>query len=197
MYSTVFSVLHFFSAYRTFQLLILSLMLLNCGAEEDSWVPWTARRTNQLILKEIILNIHWKDWCWSWSSNTVATWWEEPTYWKRPWCWKRLRAGGEADCRGWHGWMASLTHEREFEQTLRDSEGQGSLVYCSLWGCKESDVAERLNNNIITKGNLGMNVSNLSVLGQLFFHQLLRKSEQLVKRPTRAHFLTPLKFHKY
>ena len=42
-----------------------------------------------------------------------------------------------------------------------------------------------------------MNVSNLSVLGQLFFHQLLRKSEQLVKRPTRAHFLTPLKFHKY
>ena len=93
--------------------------------------------------------------------------------------------------------MVSLTHEREFEQTLRDSEGQGSLVYCSLWGCKESDVAERLNNNIITKGNLGMNVSNLSVLGQLFFHQLLRKSEQLVKRPTRAHFLTPLKFHKY
>ena len=35
--------------------------------------PWTARRSNQLILKEI-LNIHWKDWCWSWSSNTVAIW---------------------------------------------------------------------------------------------------------------------------
>ena len=27
-------------------------------------VPWTARRSNQSILKEIILNIHWKDWCW-------------------------------------------------------------------------------------------------------------------------------------
>ena len=29
------------------------LMLLNCGVGEDSWVPWTARKSNQLILKEI------------------------------------------------------------------------------------------------------------------------------------------------
>ena len=28
-------------------------MLLNCGVGEDSWVPWTARRSNQSILKEI------------------------------------------------------------------------------------------------------------------------------------------------
>ena len=53
--------------------------------------------------------IHWKDWCWSWNSNTLATWCEELTYWKRPWCWERLRAGGEGDDRGWDGWMASLT----------------------------------------------------------------------------------------
>ena len=32
-------------------------------------VPWTARRYNQSILKDISLNIHWKDWCWSWNSN--------------------------------------------------------------------------------------------------------------------------------
>ena len=32
------------------------------------------------------LNTHWKDWCWSWSSNTLATWCEELTHWKRPWC---------------------------------------------------------------------------------------------------------------
>ena len=38
-------------------------------------VLWTERRSNQSILKE--LNIHWKDWCWSWSSNTLATWCEE------------------------------------------------------------------------------------------------------------------------
>ena len=35
--------------------------------------------------------------------------WKDPTHLKRPWCWERLRAGGEADDRGWDGWMASLT----------------------------------------------------------------------------------------
>ena len=55
------------------------------------------------------MNIHWKDWCWSWDSNALATWCEELTHWKRPWCWKRLKLGGEGDDRGWDGWMASLT----------------------------------------------------------------------------------------
>ena len=54
-----------------------------------------------------VQNIHWKDWCRS--SNTLASWCEEPTHWKRPWCWKILKAGGEGDDRGWDGWMASLT----------------------------------------------------------------------------------------
>ena len=52
---------------------------------------------------------HWKDWCLSWSSNTLAIWCEELTHWKRPWCWERLKAGGEKDSRGWDSWMASLT----------------------------------------------------------------------------------------
>ena len=56
--------------------------------------------------------IHWKDWCWSWSSNTLATWCKEPTYWKRPWCWERLRAGREVGDRGWNGCMTSLTQWR-------------------------------------------------------------------------------------
>ena len=56
-----------------------------------------------------ILNIHWKDWCRSWSSNTLATWCKEPTHWKRPWCWERLKAEEEGDDRGCDGWMASLT----------------------------------------------------------------------------------------
>ena len=67
-------------------------------------VPWTARRSNQSIL-----NIHWKDWCWTWNSNTLATWCEELTHLKSSWCWEILRAGGEGDDRGWNGWMASLT----------------------------------------------------------------------------------------
>ena len=37
-------------------------------------VPWTAKRSNQSILRKSALNIHWKDCCWSWSSNTLATW---------------------------------------------------------------------------------------------------------------------------
>ena len=60
-------------------------------------VPWTARRSNQLILKEISPE-YWKDWCWSWNSNTLATWCEEVTLWKRPWCWERLKSGRR---RGW------------------------------------------------------------------------------------------------
>ena len=59
--------------------------------------------------KASVLNIHWKDWCWSWNSSTLAIWCEELTQWKRPGCWERLKAGGEGDDRGWDGWMASLT----------------------------------------------------------------------------------------
>ena len=67
-------------------------------------VPQTARRSNQSIL-----NVHCQDWCWSWNSNTLATWCEEWTHWKRPWCWERLKAWGEGDDRGQDGWMASPT----------------------------------------------------------------------------------------
>ena len=56
-----------------------------------------------------VLNIHWKDWCWSWNSNTLATWCKELTHWKRFCYWERLKVGGEGDDRGWYGWMASLT----------------------------------------------------------------------------------------
>ena len=55
------------------------------------------------------LNIHWKDWCWSWYSSTLATWCDVLTHWKRPWCWERLKAEGEGDDRGWDVWIASLT----------------------------------------------------------------------------------------
>ena len=66
-------------------------------------VPWTARRSNQSILKEISPGCSLEDWCWSWNSNTLATWCEELTHLKRLWCWEKLRAGGEGEDRGWHG----------------------------------------------------------------------------------------------
>ena len=85
-------------------------MLSNYGAREDSWESFGLQgdQTSQSQRKST-LNIHWKDWCWSWSFNTLATWCEEPTYWKRPWCWERLKAGSEGNNRGWDGWMASPT----------------------------------------------------------------------------------------
>ena len=52
--------------------------------------------------------IHWKDWCWSWSSNTLATCCKEQTHYKRPWCWEKLKARGKQSDRRWDGWMASL-----------------------------------------------------------------------------------------
>ena len=71
-------------------------------------VPWTARG-NQLILRKSVLNIHWKDWCWSWNSNSLAIWCKELTHWKRPWCCERLKAGGEGDNREQAGWMGFPT----------------------------------------------------------------------------------------
>ena len=59
--------------------------------------PLDCKEINQLILKE----------SWSWSSNTLATWYQDSTHSKRPWCWKILRAGREERKRGWDGWMAS------------------------------------------------------------------------------------------
>ena len=49
-----------------------------------SKVPWTARRSNQSILKISTLNIYWKDWCWSWSSSALASWCKELTQWQEP-----------------------------------------------------------------------------------------------------------------
>ena len=107
------------------------------GAGEDSWVPWTSRRSNQSILKEIILNIHWKDWFWTWSSNTLAIWCKEPTHWKIPWCWERLKAKGEGCSREWD----DRHNGHEFGQTPAHSEGQRSLACCSPWSRKGLDMA--------------------------------------------------------
>ena len=72
-------------------------------------VPWTARRSNQSILKEISPEYSLEEPMLNWNSNTLATWCKELSHWKRPWCWERLKAGGERDDRGWDVWMASLT----------------------------------------------------------------------------------------
>ena len=72
-------------------------------------VPWTVRRSNQSILKEISPGISLEGLMLKLNSSPLATSWEELTHWKRLWCWEELGAGGEGDDRGWDGWMASLT----------------------------------------------------------------------------------------
>ena len=95
--------------------MVFPVVMHGCERDcEEGWVPknwcfWTVVLEKTLDCKEIqpvhpkVLGVHWKDWCWRWNSNTLATWCEELTHWKRPWCWERLRAGGEVDYRGWDG----------------------------------------------------------------------------------------------
>ena len=107
-------------------------------------VPWTARKSNESIRKSV-LNIHWKDWCWSWNSNTLATWFEELTHWKRPWWWERLKAGREGDDRGWDGWMASLTWWTWVWASSRCWWWTGKPGMLQSMGSKEMDITKKLN----------------------------------------------------
>ena len=121
-------------------------MLLNCGVGQDSWESFfSARRSNQSILKEISLNIHWKNWCWSLNSYTLATWCKELTHWKRPWCWERLKVGGEGDTWGLDGWMASLTRWTWVCASSGSWWWTGKPGMLQSWGHKESDRTEQLN----------------------------------------------------
>ena len=109
-------------------------------------VPWTARRSNQSILKEISP-------AWSFGRNDANA--ESPVFWPphvkswligkdsdagRDWG-QEEKAMTEDEMAGWHHWL----HGHEFEWTPGDGDGQGGLACCDSWGCKESDTTERLN----------------------------------------------------
>ena len=112
-----------------------------------SRVPWTSRRFNQAILKEINPEYSLKGLTLKetlqyfghlmWSGDSLE---------------KTLMLGKtegrrRGDDRGWDSWMASSTQWTwEFEKTLTDGEGQGSLLWCSPWCHKELDTTEWLNN---------------------------------------------------
>jgi len=80
------------------------LMLLNCGAGEDSWESLGLQGDpTSPFWRRSALGFLWKEWCWSWNSSTLVTSCEELTHWKRLWCWEGLGARGEGDDRGWDG----------------------------------------------------------------------------------------------
>ena len=115
------------------------------GVWEDSWESLGLQGDpTSPFWRRSVLNVHWKDWCWSWNSNTLVTWCEELTHLKRSWCWERLRVGGEGDGRGWDGWMASLTQRTSVWVDSGCWWWQGGLDCYSSWGHKESDMTERL-----------------------------------------------------
>ena len=111
-------------------------------------VPCTERTgTLSILIGKSILNIHWKDWCWSWSTNTLSTWCKSWLIRKdrdagKDWRQEEKRTAGD-EMVGWHHRL----NGHEFEQALGVDEGQGSLACFSPWGHKELDMTEWLNNN--------------------------------------------------
>ena len=102
-------------------------------------IPWTARRS--------VLGVHWKDWCWSWNSSTLAMSWEELTHWKRLWCWEELWAGGKGDDRGWDGWMAPPT------QWTWVWVNSGSWWWTGRRGVQQFTESQRVGHNWVTELN--------------------------------------------
>ena len=104
-------------------------------------VPWTARRSNQSILKEIdpeysleglMLKLKLQSFGHlMWRADFIR---KHPDAGKD---WGQEEKGvTEVEMFGWHHWLDGC----EFEQTPGDSEGQGSLAWCSPWGSKVSDT---------------------------------------------------------
>ena len=71
--------------------------------------------------------------------------------------WRKEEKGmTEDEMVGWHHWL----NGHEFEQVLGDGVGQGSLVCCSLWSCKRSDITKQPNNNSHYKEKWGDSLKN-------------------------------------
>ena len=105
---------------------------LPCGAGADSQESPRQQgdQTSQFERKSI-LNIHWKDWCWSWSSNTLATWCEEPTDIRKDldagkdWEQKRVT---EDEMVGWHHWLSGMSLSKLWE-IVKDREACCGAVH--------------------------------------------------------------------
>ena len=109
-------------------------------------VPWTARRSNQSILKEISpgcsleeLVLKLKLQYFGHLIQRADSMEKDPDA-GRDWG-QGEKGTTEDEMAGWHHWL----NERESEWTLGVGDWQGGLACCDSWGCKESDTTERLN----------------------------------------------------
>ena len=103
-------------------------------------VPWTARGSNQSILKEISPGCSLEGLMLKLKLNTLATWCEELTHLKKPYAGKDWRQEGkgtiEDEMVGWHHWLNRFG----FRLTLGVGDGEGVLSCCGSWSHKESDM---------------------------------------------------------
>ena len=108
-------------------------------------IPWTARKSNQSILKEISLEYSSKGLTLKLKLQNLGHLmrWDdslEKTNAGRDWG-QEEKGTTEDEMVGWHHRLDGL----EFEWTPRVGDGQGGLACCDSWGRKESDTTERLN----------------------------------------------------
>ena len=110
-------------------------------------VPWTARRSNQSILKEICPGCSLEGLMLKLQLQYFGHLMCRTDYWKRPWCWEKLKAGGEGDDRGWDGWMASPTRWTWVWVSL------GSWWWTGKPGVLQSMGSQRVGHNWATELN--------------------------------------------
>ena len=99
-------------------------------------VPWTARRSNQFILKEINSKHSLEGLMLKLKLQYFDHLMQRADSFERPWCWERLKAGGEGDDRGWDGWMASPTQWTWVESKLQELVMDREAWRYSPWGPK-------------------------------------------------------------
>ena len=108
-------------------------------------VPWTARRSNQSILKEISPEYSLEGLILKLKLQYFGHLMQKTDSFENTLMPERIEGRRRGDDRGWDGWMASPIQWTWAWVTLGVGDGQGGLACCSPWGCKELDTIEQLN----------------------------------------------------
>ena len=108
-------------------------------------VPWTARGSNQSILKEISPEYSLEGLMLKLKLQYFGHLMRRADSLEKPWCWERLKTGGVGDERGWDGWMASLTQWTWVWVDSRSWWWTGRRGVLQSMHCKELDMTEWLN----------------------------------------------------